>query len=73
MLMLWAMAFAGTMLLAVPRVGVAHTAMQSTNINQGVIEPQPVLARVGSVQGQNAMVARQQVKLAEAAASKKRA
>jgi hypothetical protein len=35
--------------------------------------PQPVSSGVGGVQGQDAMVAQQQVKLAEAAADKKRA
>src|ERR1700679_1885018 len=73
MRMLWTMslAFAGTMLLVAPSLGLAHAAMQSTKINRGV--PQPVSSGVGGVQGQDAMVAQQQVKLAEAAADKKRA
>jgi hypothetical protein len=72
MRMLLTMAFAGTMLLAAPNIGAANTAMQITNPTSGVIEFPSAGPRSG-VQGQNAMVARQQVKLAEVAASKKRA
>ena len=74
MRMLWTMslALAGTMLLAAPSLGLAHAAMQSTNVNRGVPIP-PSSGDGGGVQGQDAMVAQQQVKLAEAAADKKRA
>jgi hypothetical protein len=71
MRMLWTVTFAGTMLLAAPSVGLSHAPMQSTNINRGV--PLPVSSGEGAVQGQDAMVARQQEKLAETSADKKRA
>ena len=70
MRMLWTMslALAGTMLLAAPSVGPAYAAMQSTDV-----KPVPISPGTGGVQGQDATVARQQEKLADTAADKKRA
>jgi hypothetical protein len=64
---LWMMAVAGVLLVAGARA-------QSTNINRDIDTPSTALGSqsTGGVVGQNAMVARQQVKLAEAAEAKNR-
>ena len=63
------MILAGVMLLAAPSIGAARP-QSSTNINDQV--PVPPSSGARGVQGQDAMVARQQEKLAETAEAERR-
>jgi len=64
----WIMILAGVILLAAPSVGMTR-AQSSTNINDQIVVPPSNGPR--GVQGQDAMVARQQQKLAETATTER--